>query len=311
MRKQDVTLLACSFGGIAAGICLPFLAEPLSWLPRASMLTILFISFLSIDAREVWQNLIHYPLAVVLLVVLKLFIMPLVCWGAFYLLLPEYALGASLIGGSATAVFAPFFAFMVKADFVLTMLGLVATSLLLPLTLPAMLAFVGTLAEVEGGINVELPVLDMMLNLTLMLLLPFIGAQILRKAGPALSEKILNCRPVLTLFAAGAVNIVIFGRYSDVILASPQSVLVALAASVLVTAVLFVGAAAVTFWLPPPKQLAFVISCVAVNGVLAIIISIDYFSAPEALLAAMYTAPFFASVPCVRKLGQLRGHDPA
>lgn len=311
MRKQDVILLACSFGGIGVGLFVPFLADPLRWLPRASMLSILFVSFLSIDAREAWRNIVQYPVAVVLLVILKLFIMPVVCWGAFSLLLPEYALGAALIGGSATAVFAPFFAFMIKADFVLSMVGLVTTSLLLPLTLPVVLAFVGSLSQVEGGIIVTLPVLDMMQSLILLLLLPFIAAQFLRRTGPALAEKVLEYRQVLTLFTATAVNIVIFGKYSEIILASPQDVLVALAGAVLVMAVLFAGATTITFWMPPPKQLAFVVSCVAVNGVLALILSIEYFSAPEALLAAMYTAPFFASVPLVRKLGQIRGHDPA
>lgn len=310
MRKQDTILLTCTFSGMLLGVFMPFLAEPLAWFPRSSMIAMLFISFLSVDGREAWQNLVHYPLAVFLLVLLKLFIMPVACWWLFHLVLPEYALGAALIGGAATAVVAPFFAFMVQADFILVIVGLVTTSLLLPFAMPLVFAFLGSLAGVRGGIQVDLPVTAMMLNLSVMMLAPFVGAQIMRRIQPALTEKILSRKQGLFLFVASMANMVIFSQYSSVISSSPQYVFMAFVCAGLAGAVVFVVASAVTFWLPPTKQLAFVISCVAINNIVVLIIAVDFFSVPEALTTAMYAAPLFWALPFYRLLGRLRGHNP-
>ena len=310
MRKQDVILLTCTFSGMLMGLLMPFLAEPLSWFPRTSMTVMLFISFLSVDGREAWQSLISYPLAVFLLVILKLIVLPVACWWIFHLILPEYAFGAALIGGAATAVAAPFFAFMVQADFILVMVGLVTTSLLLPFTMPMMLAFLGSMAGTQGGIQVDLPVTAMMLNLSTLLLIPFVGAQILRRIRPVLTEKILLRRQALFLVSYSLTNVVIFGQYAAIITNSPRYVLMAFVCATLTSLVVFTIAAATTFWLPPVKQLAFVISCVSVNNIVVLIIAVDFFSSPEALTTAMYSVPLFVAVLLYRLLSKLRGYDP-
>ncbi|SBV92564.1 conserved membrane hypothetical protein [uncultured delta proteobacterium] len=302
--------LTCTFSGMLLGVFVPFLAEPLAWFPRASMIAMLFMSFLAVDGREALQNLIHYPLAVFLLVLLKLFIMPVVCWGLFHLILPEYALGAALVGGAATAVVAPFFAFMVQADFILVMVGLVTTSLLVPFAMPLVFTFIGVLAGVQGGIQVDLPGKAMMLNLSVMMLAPFVSAQIIRRVQPALTGIILRRRQGLFFFGSSLTTMVIFAQYSSVILNTPHHVLMAFVCAGLAGAAVFAVATAATFWLPPPKQLAFVISCVAINNIVVLIIAVDFFSAPEALTTAIYAAPLFLSLPFYRLLGRLRGHNP-
>lgn len=310
MRGQDAAFLLLSLGTMIVGVFLPFLAEPLQWLPSMTMLTLLFVSFLSIDGLEVWHNMLHFPGAVMLLIVVKLVIMPLACWAVFVPIVPEYALGAALLGGSATAVAAPFLAFIVQADHVLVLVGLVTTSLLLPFVLPAVLAFVSSVAQVRGGINVDLPVWSMAANLAVMTVVPFIAAQFLRRRGARITTVILSRRHPIFLACISLSNIAIFSRYSEVILQSPQQVLVAFTGAVLVFAVLFILSVAVTWWMPPAKQLAFVISCVAMNNVLMLILSVEFFSVTEALLAAAYAVPFFGSVVFYRILARLRGHDP-
>ena len=310
MRKQDMILMVITFGSMTLGVFLPFIGEPLAWFPRISMLCLLFVAFLSVDGREAWLNLVHYPLAVFLLVFLKLVIMPIACWGVFQLVLPDYALGAALVGGAATAVAAPFFAFMLQADFILVMVALVATSLLLPLVMPLVIAFLGTLGQAGAGMQVDLPVMGMMLNLSVMMLIPFVCAQVLRRSGPSLTARIVKRRQIFFLLNSCLSVLIIFSQYSAVILASPQYVFMAFVSACLANVLVFGIAAGATFWLPPAKQLAFVISCVAINNVVVLIMAVDFFSAPEALTTAMYAAPLFAALPLYRLLGRLRGHNP-
>lgn len=294
---------------MVVGVFVPFLAEPLSWAPRTCMLGMLFLSFLSVDGREAWLNLIHYPLAVLLIVLLKLVVMPVACWYVFQAILPEYALGATLVAGAATAVAAPFFAFMIQADFTLVLVSLVTTSLLLPVTLPLLLAFLGGAAQ-AGGVQVELPVMSMMLNLLVMMVLPFLVAQILRHRCAGVTNTILQRRQGIFLFLTAMGNLAIFALYSPVILQTPRYVFMAFVSACLACLLIYVLVSAGTFWLPPDKQLAFVISCVSVNGVAVLIIALDFFGVSEALTTAMSAGPLYLGIPLFRLLGRLRGHNP-
>lgn len=311
MRKQDAIFVFLSIGSMVLGVFLPFVADGMRWVPRVTMLSLLFVSFLSIDGRDVWLNLRQFPGAVLLLVVFKLLVMPVACWGVFSVVMPEFALGAALLGGSSVAVTAPFYAFLVQADFVLVLVGLVATSLLLPFVLPWVLAFLGSFGQGRAFGGIDLAVWPMVINLAVMTVIPFIAAQVLRKRGPRITEGLLRHRLALFTGMTCLGNIAIFSQYSPIILQSPRYLLSALGCAFLAFAIFFAVSTLVTLWMPPVKQLAFVISCVAMNNVLMLILSVEFFSVTEALFTAMYTGPFLLSVVFYRLLGRLRGHDPS
>lgn len=314
MRKHDAIFVSFSVGSMILGVFMPFVADSMRWVPRVTMLTLLFVSFLSIDGKDVWQNLRHFPGAVALLVVLKLIVMPIACWAVFSLVMPEFALAAALLGGSSVAVTAPFYAFLVQADFVLVLAGLVATSLLLPFVLPAMLSFLSFLAvelgRGQGSGTVDLAAWSMAVNLAIMIIIPFIAAQFLRKNRPEETGRILRHRLAVFTIATSLGNIGVFSQYSGLILQSPDYLLKALGCAFFAATAFFVISTALTFWLPPAKQLSCVISCVTMNTILMVIISMEFFSMTEALFAAMYTAPFLLSVMAYRPLGRLRGYSP-
>ncbi|CAK7039893.1 MAG: hypothetical protein DELT_00735 [Desulfovibrio sp.] len=307
MRKQDYIFLAFTLGAMVVGVFMPFLAEPLRWFPKIAMLSLLFLCFLTIDGHAVWENITQYPTAILFAVTLKLVILPVICWLLFQWILPQYALGAAIIGGCATAVSAPFFAYVVLADHALVLVSVVSTSLLLPFVLPAILALLGSFAAIEGGIVVDMPVFSMIANLAFMTAGPFALAQIVRR-NKMVTEYILSWKQSAFLVGTSGSNVAIFAQYSSVILQTPQTMLVALSASFLVFAVLFLVPAVLLCKLPPEKHLAFVISCVAINNVLALITCLEYFSLNEVLLSAMYSVPFFFALVFYRLLGRIRNH---
>ena len=304
MQKQDIVFLAVCIGTMLMGVMLPSLAEPMAWVPRVTMMSLLFMGFLSVDGREVWQNLFHFPAVVVFLVCFKLVVMPVACWAVFRLVLPEFALGALVIGGASTAVSAPFFALMVQADFVLVLVGLVCSSLLLPLTLPLLVAALHSLAPYEGSgaATLNLPVLAMMGNLAVTIVLPYVAAQTMRRCASRLTATALRFRTPIFFACVGLGNVAIFSQYSSVLTGSPQYVFLAIFAAFALCGLLFVLTSALTAWMPMEKQLAVTISCVAMNNILILILSVEFFSVTEALFAAMYTGPFCCSVVLFRLL---------
>ena len=69
---------------------------------------------------------------------LKLFLLPALIYPLAVRFFPEYALGLLLLAGVSTGVSAPFFAALVGAHIPLVLLLTVATSIVLPVTLPFM-----------------------------------------------------------------------------------------------------------------------------------------------------------------------------
>ncbi len=306
MRKQDITFLAVNFIAMFAGVMMPFLAQPLLWVPRAALLTLFLVSFLAIDCGEAWNNVKAFPGAALLLTVIKLLVMPVVCWFVFLLVLPEFALGAALMGGASSAVAGPFLALMMQADFVLVLVGLVISSLLLPLTLPFLLSLL------PGAVGAAaFPVWDMTLSLAMTITIPFCVAQCARRAAPALTATVLRQRMPIFLACMGFSTIAIFSRYSSVLLESPEYMLKAVGVACLLCLVIFCISSALTWWMPPDKQMAVVISCVSMNNILMLILSLEFFSVSEVLLAALYAVPFFGAIFPYRLLHRIRGGGEA
>ncbi len=301
MRAQDIQFLLVCIVTMALGVMLPFLAEPMRWVPRAILLVLFFVSFVSIDSRDAWRSLMHFPGAVALLAVIKLLVLPFACWAVFRLVLPEFAFGAALLGGCSAAVAAPLLAFMLQADIVLALAGLVVSSLLLPLVLPCVL---NLLSGTGGG--AAFPVRDMMLSLALTIIVPFCAAQYARRVALSLMEKIARRRMHILMVCMGLGNLAIFSRYAFVLTESPSAVVRATGAAFLACFVIFTLSAALTWWMPPDRQLTVVISCVGMNNVLMLIVSAEFFTVAEALITALYTVPFYAAVFLYRLLSRVR-----
>jgi BASS family bile acid:Na+ symporter len=69
---------------------------------------------------------------------IKMLLTPLLCWGIFALFMPRYALGAILIGGVSVGVTASFFGQLSRANISFIIAAVVASCLLLPLTMPVL-----------------------------------------------------------------------------------------------------------------------------------------------------------------------------
>lgn len=189
MRSRDLVMIVVSFLAMLAGSFLPGLAEPLAPFPRLCLIVLLYLGFLSVGTEALFIHTRLIPGTVSGLVLIRLFALPLLSFVLFKLLMPQFALGALLVGAASIGVVAPIFSIMVNADTALVLAGNLLSSLLLPLTLPMLLYIVDSFMTLSGFGPMNLPahlsLSGMTLSLCVTIIVPFVGAFLTRKAPPS------------------------------------------------------------------------------------------------------------------------------
>ena len=203
---------------------------------------------------------------------------------------------------------------MVNADTALVLAGNLLSSLLLPLTLPMLLYIVDSFMTLSGFGPMNLPahlsLSGMTLSLCVTIIVPFAGAFLTRKA-PRVTEYILKHQFPVSVSTIALSTLAIFSNYSGVLHQSPSLVVKALGAACLLGAVMMAGGLFLPRSMPPQRKLAFLISYGTMNNVLMLIVSLEFFSASESIMAAMYLLPLNALLVYYRALSRSWGLEQA
>ena len=292
MQLRDLTMVFSSFASMAAGVFLPGLAGPLEAMPRLMLMVMLYLSFLAVGAGALWDELRAMPGIVCRLTVLRLLALPLFVFAVFRLIMPEFSLGALLLGAAPVGVMAAVFSLMLGANTALILVGNILTSLLLPLLLSCTDGVLRTLGT--GGLDLpeNFSLGGMTISLCITILLPFAAAMVTR-ALPRLAGDILRRQFPLLTTAIVISNLGIFSNYAGVLRQSPALILHALLASCLLCVVMTVAALPATRGMPRQVRLAFLISFGVINNILLMIVSNEFFTVNEALMGAAYLVPLY------------------
>ncbi len=303
MRPRDLAMIVVSLLAMIAGGFLPQLAEPLSPLPRLCLMVLLFLGFLSVGTEALFTHARVIPGTLTALVFARLIGLPLLAYVLFSLLMPHFALGALLVGAASIGVVAPVFSIMVNADTALVLAGNLLSSLLLPATLPMLLFLVngvqGFLIPGTVPLPMELSLSGMVVSLCITILVPFAAAFFIRKSA-VLTACILKRQFPVAICTIALSTTAIFSQYSDILHQSPWLVVKALGAACVLGGVMMLGGLFLPRGLPPQQRLAFLVSYGTMNNVLMLIVSIEFFSVTESLMAAMYLVPLNALLVCYR-----------
>ena len=296
MQLRDLTMVFSSFASMAAGVFLPGLAGPLEAMPRLMLMVMLYLSFLAVGAGALWDELRAMPGIVCRLTVLRLLALPLFVFAVFRLIMPEFSLGALLLGAAPVGVMAAVFSLMLGANTALILVGNILTSLLLPLSLPLLLSCTDGVLRALGRGGLDLPenfsLGGMTISLCITILLPFAAAMGTRVL-PRLAGGILRRQFPLLTTAIVISNLGIFSNYAGVLRQSPALILHALLASCLLCVVMTVAALPATRGMPRQVRLAFLISFGVINNILLMIVSNEFFTVNEALMGAAYLVPLY------------------
>ena len=311
MRMRDVFVVIMAAIGLAVGVFSPELADPLSFLPRLLLMTMLFLGFLAVGTDALWTVLRSSPLVIVKLNIIRLVILPVVCFIPFRLIMPDFALAVFLLGAAPIGVMAGVYSLMVHANTALILVGNITTSLLLPLSLPFMLLVTSTALEMLNLDALSLPknlsLGGLTVSLCITILVPFFMAWIIRAHLRTLTKFILGKQYPLSVGCIFFSNVSIFSQYAEVLHQDPTIILYALIAACLLCAFMTILAIPTARRHDGPTGLAFILSYGIINNILILILSMEFFSANEALVAAAYLVPCYLMLLFYRYYARTHG----
>jgi BASS family bile acid:Na+ symporter len=292
-RVKDLVLLLVVFFSMVVAILLPRFGSLFQPYPLYCMMLVLFLSSLSIEMSSIWHTLRNCLGTIIFLSFLKTVVLPIGVYFIFKALCPSYAIAALLLSGISTGAVAPFISNMAKANSPLVLVMVVTTSLLAPFTLPGVIKVV--LAR-----STDISLFPMIRMLTLVVFVPFLAAESLRRLSRHLAQGIIKRQFSVSLTLFAFIILGAFSKYAEFFYQNPATIGVAFLVAVMLSAIyLLVGILS----LPAASrenQMAAAISLGNMNSVLIVVFASHFFGPLEATVAALYLFPFFAFILPIR-----------
>jgi len=285
-RLNDVILLMVVLVSMLVGILFPHFGSLFRHYPLYCLMILLFLSFLSIEIKTIWDTLKQSIVKIICLTLLKIVLLPIAMYYVFRIIAPSYAVAALLLSGISTGVVAPFISNLVKGNSPLVMVMVVVTSLLIPFTLPALI-------KMLLGQSVNIPLTDMIRMLALVIFIPFLVAESLRKLAPSSLPIITKVRFPLSLILFAIVNLGIFSSYADFFYREPIVIITATTTAIVLSVIYCAIGISCMFKKSIEDQLAGAITLGNMNNVLIIVFASRFFGPLEPTVAAIYILPFF------------------
>ena len=288
-RTNDLILLLVVFSSLVAGVLFPGPSSFFQPFPLYLMMFLLFLSFLSVRLDEVWLVLSRQGWTIAWLCFLKLAALPAGVYFLFKALYPEYATAALLITGISTGVVAPFISSMLRASEPLVLVMVVISSCLVSFTLPA-------LVKILLGRSVAISFFGMMRLLVLIIFVPVIAVEVMRRTVPAALDMFLKIRYPVSLVIFAVINLGVFSKYAQFFRQKPATILEAAIVAIVLGAVYITVGILAASRAPVKDQVASAVSMGNINNVLVIVFASEFFGPIEPTLAAMYMIPFFGII---------------
>ncbi|BEQ14088.1 bile acid:sodium symporter family protein [Desulfoferula mesophila] len=306
MRSRDLALIIVAFLGIAGGVFLPDMAGLFSPLTVYMMMTILYLAFLRIDFRAL-VRLNRADLGEMLWwSSIKLFVLPVGLWYLFRWLAPGWALPVLLLSAVSVGVTAPFFTQMLGGNAHRTLQLTVLTSVVVPLTLPA-------LVKLLAGAEIDIPFTHMARMLAQVIFVPLVLAWLTLRLLPALAEGLGRIQFPLILALFFFINMGVFAPFATFFFSQASQVLAAVGIAFGLAA-LYLG----VVWVMGPLSgwRMDLVSCgsglIFINNVLVVVFAAKFFGPRNPLLSALYLLPVYLMLLPLRALaGQQERRAPA
>ena len=294
---KDILLLVTIFGSLGLGLTWPGLGAPLAPLLTYFLISLLFLSFLELNPKEVWSSWKNHSLILFLMGVIKLVGLPLVLYFPFRWFWPEYALPVLLLSGISTGVAAPFISGLVGAQTPLVLGMMVLTSLVVPFSLPF-------LVKLLAGEELSLSFAAMFRVLALIIFLPALLSPVMKKMSPGLMDRISRVRYPLSLIFFGLINLAVFYRYQSFFQERPLELLNAALIAYLLSVVFHGVGWGLSWGQEVGLRLAQAVSLAYVNNVLVVVFSAQFFGPLSPTVGAIYVLPFYTLIVPLRLLGE-------
>lgn len=207
MRLRDIVLVVVMLSGAVVGVFFPGPSSVFTPYTGHGMMIVLFFSFLGMDF-----GLLLHPepgafFNIITLTLCKLIILPVIFWLFALWLAPSWAVPVLILSAVSSGVSGPFFAQVLKVHVPLVLQLVVASSLVVPFSLPFLLR---TLA----GAEIHFPFIQMFNLLAMVVFLPLIAAWLMRRLWPVLRWALLRHSYYILLSVFFLVNVGVFAPYA-------------------------------------------------------------------------------------------------
>jgi bile acid:Na+ symporter, BASS family len=146
----------------------------------------------------------------------------------------------------------------------------------------------------------ELSVWSMMRLLLIVVFVPVLLAQFMRKVSSIAVALLRQHQFPISLFLFAVTNMGIFSKYSNFFYQEPVTIVMATVVAFALAALYLVAGILLSWGRPVEDQVAAVICLGIMNNVLVIVFSSQFFTPIEPTVAAMYMIPFFALIVPLR-----------
>lgn len=303
IRFQDALLLVVTFSSILVGVAFPEVCSLFTGLPKFCMMALLFLSFLSLSLVDLWDGFRDRLGEIIYLLSIKLVFFPILIFFVFKWVAPTYAVAALLLSGISTGVVAPFFADMLDADVPKVILVVVASSILVPFSLPV-------LVDILVGRQMDISLSAMIKLLSWVVFIPALGVETIRRVKPNLIAMLLQIKQPVSLILFAITNMGVFSGYASFFRTQTSIVLTAFGVALLLAVLCFAAGLVLSWKKPVQEKLSLIIMFGIMNNILVIVFGAEFFSPIEPTVAAAYCIPFFSFILPLRILKAVSGNRP-
>ncbi|WP_167506057.1 bile acid:sodium symporter family protein [Desulfosediminicola flagellatus] len=289
MGKKDYILIAVLYGSLLAGVVFPEASSTVSESIKYLMMTMLFLAFIKISPADVGRALMSNWVGMIWGTLLRLIITPAVAYWVTLAVYPPLALPILLLAGASTGVSSPFFTSISRGNISYCLVMAIATSLLLPLSLPVMVKVLS-----DTTLNFDLTAMAMFL--AMIIFVPLGAAFVLRGLVPGLLKPMNRMSYPISLVVITGINFGALGRYVPYLKANPEQILYCAICSIV-----FALAMAPLGWYSTRSrnwadQIAASGSQIWINNILIIALAVHIDQPLAATLGAFYMIPYYGFV---------------
>jgi len=289
IRLNDILLVLVVVASMALAVTFPDFGSRFRAFPFYCLMVNFFLSYLSIDLASVARVLKEHSGRLFAFAAMKMAVLPAIIYLVFYLIAPDYALSALLLTGVSAGVAAPLISNMVKGDSAFVLVSVVITSVLAPLTLPA-------LVKIIVAREITISFLPMVRLLATVIFIPIFIVEFIRYLLPGLVRPIQKVQFPVSVLMFALIGLGVFYRYAHFFKEDPPIIITATLVSFVLAAIYCAVGILFFYGRPVEDQLAGAVMLGNMNNVLVIVFSSEFFGPVEPLVAAMYTIPFFVIV---------------
>ncbi len=270
--------------GFVVGLFVPSLGKAIEGILIPLLMVVLFLTFLKVEVGGIWEY-IKRPGFVGYIVFVYLFVIPAVVYLLLQWLDPRIAIGFLLLTAMPPGVVSASFTDIAKGNIALSLAVTVVGYFTAPLSVVALFFFL-------TGTSFSLDLWNFFQILVVMIVVPFVAAQIVRSKWRTVVRKTKKYYSAVNILLIAAIIYIVPALQSEKILAHPESVVRDVMWLYVLFIILHIIGYFMVWWRPKRDRIAVSVTKTYMNNSLAIVLAITFFDPSIALLVILSEVPF-------------------